>query len=88
MNHFGIRFDVSHAHTVMDVVEFIRALHKIRHIHISDTKDGKVHALMGQGELAFGPVLQALKQNTTALWSSRAGILRTRWKWCGNRPHF
>lgn len=45
----------------MDVVEFIRALHKISHIHISDTKDGKVHTLMGEGEITFGPVLQALQ---------------------------
>jgi sugar phosphate isomerase/epimerase len=52
----------SHAHTVMDVVEFIRALKKISHIHISDTKDGKVHVLMGQGEIAFGAVLEALKE--------------------------
>ena len=62
MDNFGVTFDVSHGHTVMDVVEFIRALHKISHIHISDTKDGKVHTLMGEGEIAFGPVLQALKQ--------------------------
>jgi sugar phosphate isomerase/epimerase len=46
----------------MDVVEFIRALRKISHIHISDTKNGKVHVLMGQGEIAFGPVLEALKE--------------------------
>jgi sugar phosphate isomerase/epimerase len=62
MDNFGVTFDVSHAHTVMDVVEFIQALDKIKHIHISDTKDGKVHVLMGQGEIAFGPVLQTLKQ--------------------------
>ncbi|HEY2922389.1 MAG TPA: sugar phosphate isomerase/epimerase family protein [Candidatus Binatia bacterium] len=62
MDNFGVTFDVSHAHTVMDVVEFIRALRKISHIHISDTKDGKVHVLMGQGEINFGPVLQALKE--------------------------
>jgi sugar phosphate isomerase/epimerase len=46
----------------MDVVEFIRALRKISHIHISDTKEGKVHVLMGQGEIAFSPVLRTLKQ--------------------------
>ncbi len=62
MENFGVTFDVSHAHTVMDVVEFIRALRRIRHIHISDTKNGKVHALMGQGEIAFEPVLQALRE--------------------------
>jgi sugar phosphate isomerase/epimerase len=62
MENFGVTFDVSHAHTVMDVVDFIRALRKISHIHISDTKDGKVHVLMGQGEIVFGPVLQALKE--------------------------
>lgn len=62
MENFGVTFDVSHAHTVMDVVEFIRALRKIVHIHISDTKSGKVHAQMGEGEIAFGPVLQTLKQ--------------------------
>ena len=62
MDNFGVTFDISHAHTVMDVVEFIRALHKIRHIHISDTKNGKVHVLMGQGEIAFDSVLRALKQ--------------------------
>lgn len=62
MDSFGVTFDISHAHTVMDVVEFIRALTKISHIHISDTKEGKVHVLMGQGEIAFGPVLQALKR--------------------------
>ncbi|HYT56903.1 MAG TPA: sugar phosphate isomerase/epimerase family protein [Verrucomicrobiae bacterium] len=62
MDNFGVTFDVSHAHTVMDVVEFIHALKKISHIHISDTKDGKVHVLMGQGEIAFGPVLQALRE--------------------------
>ena len=62
MDNFGVTFDISHAHTVMDVVEFIRALRKISHIHISDTKSGKVHVLMGEGEIAFGPVLQALKQ--------------------------
>ena len=62
MENFGVTFDISHAHTVMDVVEFIRALRKISHIHISDTKNGKVHVLMGQGEIAFGPVLQALKE--------------------------
>ena len=60
--NFGVTFDVSHAHTVMDVVEFIRTLRKINHIHISDTKSGKVHALMGEGEIAFGPVLRALKE--------------------------
>jgi sugar phosphate isomerase/epimerase len=62
MDNFGVTFDVSHAHTVMDVIEFIRALRKISHIHISDTKDGKVHVLMGQGEIAFGAVLEALKE--------------------------
>jgi sugar phosphate isomerase/epimerase len=62
MENFGLTFDVSHAHTVMDVVEFIRALRKISHIHISDTKNGKVHVLMGQGEIAFEPVLRALKE--------------------------
>jgi sugar phosphate isomerase/epimerase len=62
MENFGVTFDISHAHTVMDVVDFIRALRRIKHIHISDTKNGKVHALMGQGEIAFGPVLQALKE--------------------------
>ncbi len=62
MDNFGVTFDISHAHTVMDVVEFIRALKKISHIHISDTKNGKVHVLMGQGEISFGPVLQALQE--------------------------
>jgi len=62
MENFGVTFDISHAHTVMDVVEFIRALRKISHIHISDTKAGKVHVLMGQGEIAFGPVLRTLKE--------------------------
>jgi len=62
MANFGVTFDISHAHTVMDVVEFIRALRKIVHIHISDTKSGQVHVLMGQGEIAFEPVLRALKE--------------------------
>jgi sugar phosphate isomerase/epimerase len=62
MNNFGITFDISHAHTVMDVVEFIHGLRRIVHIHISDTKSGKVHVQMGEGEIAFGPVLQALKE--------------------------
>lgn len=62
MENFGVTFDISHAHTVMDVAEFIRALRRIRHIHISDTKNGKVHALMGQGEIAFESVLHALKE--------------------------
>lgn len=62
MENFGLTFDISHAHTVMDVVEFIRGLRRIKHIHISDTKNGKVHVLMGQGEIAFEPVLQALRE--------------------------
>lgn len=62
MANFGVTFDISHAHTVMDVVEFIRALRRITHIHISDTKNGKVHVQMGEGEIAFGPVLQALRE--------------------------
>jgi sugar phosphate isomerase/epimerase len=62
MDNFGLTFDISHAHTVMDVVEFIRALRRIKHIHISDTKNGKVHVLMGQGEIAFEPVLQTLRE--------------------------
>jgi sugar phosphate isomerase/epimerase len=62
MDNFGVTFDISHAHTVMDVVAFIRSLRKIVHIHISDTKAGKVHVLMGEGEIAFGPVLHALKE--------------------------
>jgi sugar phosphate isomerase/epimerase len=60
--NFGVTFDISHAHTVMDVVEFIRALRRIKHIHISDTKNGKVHVLMGQGEIAFEPVLRTLRE--------------------------
>ena len=62
VENFGITFDVSHAHTVMDVVEFIRTLRRINHIHISDTKAGKVHVLMGEGEISFGPVLRALRE--------------------------
>jgi sugar phosphate isomerase/epimerase len=62
MENFGITFDISHAHTVMDVVDFIRALRRIVHIHISDTKLGKVHVQMGEGEIVFGPVLRALKE--------------------------
>jgi sugar phosphate isomerase/epimerase len=62
MKNFGVTFDISHAHTVMDVVKFIRVLRRIVHIHISDTKAGKVHVQMGEGEIAFGPVLQALKE--------------------------
>lgn len=60
--NFGITFDISHAHTVMDVVTFIHGLRKINHIHISDTKDGKVHVQMGEGEIDFPSVLRALKQ--------------------------
>jgi sugar phosphate isomerase/epimerase len=62
MDNFGITFDISHAHTVMDVVGFIRSLRRIVHIHISDTRSGKVHVQMGEGEIAFGPVLRALKE--------------------------
>jgi sugar phosphate isomerase/epimerase len=62
MKNFGITFDISHAHTVMDVVEFIRSLRRIVHIHISDTKSGRVHVQMGEGEISFGAVLQALKE--------------------------
>lgn len=62
MENFGVTFDISHAHTVMDVSEFVSSLRKVIHIHISDTKEGKVHVLMGQGEIAFGPVLGALKK--------------------------
>ncbi|HWO40823.1 MAG TPA: sugar phosphate isomerase/epimerase family protein [Candidatus Eisenbacteria bacterium] len=62
MENFGITFDISHAHTVMDVAEFIRRLRRIVHIHISDTKSGKVHVQMGEGEIAFRPVLQTLKE--------------------------
>ncbi len=62
MDNLGVTFDISHAHTVTDVVESIRSLRKIIHVHISDTKSGKTHTLMGQGEIAFGPVLRALKE--------------------------
>lgn len=62
VENFGVTFDISHAHTVMDVVEFIRSLRRINHIHISDTKAGKVHVQMGEGEIAFGPVLRALRE--------------------------
>jgi sugar phosphate isomerase/epimerase len=62
MDNFGITFDISHAHTVMDVADFIRRLRRIVHIHISDTKSGKVHVQMGEGEIAFGPVLHALRE--------------------------
>ncbi len=62
MDNLGVTFDISHAHTVTNVVEFIRSLREIIHVHISDTKSGKTHALMGQGEIAFGPVLRALKE--------------------------
>jgi sugar phosphate isomerase/epimerase len=62
MDNLGVTFDISHAHTVMNVVEFINSLRKIIHVHISDTKSGKVHFIMGEGEIAFGPVLQALKE--------------------------
>ncbi|MBI4523030.1 MAG: sugar phosphate isomerase/epimerase [Deltaproteobacteria bacterium] len=62
MENLGVTFDISHAHTVMDVVEFIRSLRKIVHVHISDTKAGKVHVLMGQGEIAFDAVLPALRE--------------------------
>jgi sugar phosphate isomerase/epimerase len=62
MENLGVTFDISHAHTVMDVVEFIQALRRITHIHISDTKNGKVHVQMGGGEIAFTPVLETLKK--------------------------
>lgn len=62
VENFGITFDISHAHTVMDVVEFIRTLRRINHIHISDTKSGKVHVQMGEGEISFGPVLRTLRE--------------------------
>ena len=61
MENLGVTFDISHAHTVMNVVEFIQALHRITHIHISDTKNGKVHVQMGEGEISFAPVLRELK---------------------------
>lgn len=62
VENFGITFDISHAHTVMDVVAFIHGLRRINHIHISDTKDGKVHVQMGEGEIDFASVLRALKE--------------------------
>lgn len=62
MENFGLTFDISHAHTVMDVETFIRTLRRIIHIHISDTKAGKVHVQMGEGEIAFDPVLRALRE--------------------------
>ncbi len=62
MDNLGLTFDISHAHTVMNVVEFIRSLRRIIHVHISDTKSGKTHVLMGRGEIDFGPVLRALKE--------------------------
>lgn len=62
METFGVTFDISHAHTVMNVVDFIRSLRRITHIHISDTKNGKVHVQMGEGEIAFDEVLPVLKE--------------------------
>ena len=62
MENLGVTFDISHAHTVMNVVEFIQALRRITHIHISDTKNGKVHVQMGEGEIAFNSVLRELKK--------------------------
>lgn len=62
MENLGVTFDISHAHTVMNVVDFIRSLRRITHIHISDTKNGKVHVQMGEGEIDFAEVLPALKE--------------------------
>jgi sugar phosphate isomerase/epimerase len=62
MENLGVTFDISHAHTVMNVVDFIRSLRRITHIHISDAKNGKVHVQMGEGEIDFAEVLLALKE--------------------------
>jgi sugar phosphate isomerase/epimerase len=62
MENLGVTFDISHAHTVMNVVDFIRSLRRITHIHISDTKNGKVHVQMGEGEIAFAEVLPVLRE--------------------------
>ncbi|HXG50687.1 MAG TPA: sugar phosphate isomerase/epimerase family protein [candidate division Zixibacteria bacterium] len=61
LDNFGITFDISHAHTVMDVGEFIGALRRITHIHISDTRAGKTHVQMGEGEISFPAVLRRLE---------------------------
>ena len=53
MENFGVTFDISHAHTVMDVVAFIRALRKISKTR-ADQSVPRVLALRGGRYLQAG----------------------------------
>lgn len=65
--NFGITLDLSHAQLKGSPLEFIRRLEKISHVHLSDTKGGNPHFLLGEGDLDVFGALKELKKRYDGL---------------------
>ncbi|OYT56257.1 MAG: hypothetical protein B6U77_00185 [Candidatus Hecatellales archaeon ex4484_218] len=62
--NFGVTFDVGHAFTVGDPLDFLKTLKDyIVNIHLSDSKKFvHKHLPLGEGEINLKPILQTLKK--------------------------
>lgn len=67
MKNFGITLDLSHAQLKGGPLEFSRRLKKISHVHLSDTKGGNPHCLLGEGDLDVFGALKELKKRYDGL---------------------
>ncbi|MBW3666046.1 MAG: sugar phosphate isomerase/epimerase, partial [Actinobacteria bacterium] len=54
--------DLAHSYTNGDPVEFLRSMNfsYIGHIHLSDSKPGKVHVPLGEGEIDLFSLYEAI----------------------------
>ncbi len=62
--------DVAHAHLRGEELEFIKRFEdRISHVHVSDNHgDGDTHLRIGEGSVAWGEVIEALKESPFDGW--------------------
>jgi sugar phosphate isomerase/epimerase len=58
--HLGLCVDIAHAGTIGDPLDFLAAVPKIIHAHLSDTSEEKTHALLGEGRLDLASIIPVL----------------------------
>jgi sugar phosphate isomerase/epimerase len=60
--HLGLCLDIAHAGTIGNPLDFLAAVPKVIHAHLSDTSEEKTHALLGEGRLDLAAIIPVLLQ--------------------------
>lgn len=68
-DYLGVTLDIAHASTLQDLnlYEYIREIHEVIHIHLSDSTLGKTHLPLGYGDLPLSSIVRELEERFNVL---------------------